>query len=44
MVVEVVLEVVEMWWWCGGGGGVGICDNQILLDSIYALSGMFRHV
>ena len=29
--------------WCGGGG-VGICDNRILLDSIFALSGMFRLV
>ena len=26
MVVEVVLEVVEMWW-CGGGGGGG--DNDL---------------
>ena len=30
--------------WCGGGDVIGIFDNRILLDSIFALSGMFRHV
>ena len=24
--------------------GIGIVDNRIWLDSIFALSGMFRHV
>ena len=35
-----VVEVVVVWWWCGGGG-IGIRENRILLDSIFALSGMF---
>ena len=30
--------------WCGGGDVIGICDNRILLDSIFALSDIFRHV
>ena len=32
--VVVLVEVV----------GIGIVDNRIRLDSIFALSGMFRHV